>query len=170
VISRGKFIANGAALAVAFSVYETRKRTTSELVILAQNIDEGSFNGWLAANGVSYDQIAAMWQTESAGNPRATNFTAGDGRQGGSWGIGQVTALTATDYRLPRIFAPIMLYPKIGARLSMSHIRAVIIGLRRAGFSGSHSEWVHAYNVGLTGFINGRRNVAHYQRFLTHLT
>ena len=137
--------------------------------MLASDIDASRFNGWFRSNNVSYKSIAAMWLTESAGNPRATNLTGGDGRQGGAWGLGQVTALTATDYGILMPLAPLMLLPAIGARVSMEHVQFTVRGLRRQGLAGDAPQWVQAYNVGLTGFINGRRNQAHLTRFLTHL-
>lgn len=154
----------------AFSLYETRKRSKSELINLAAEIDRDNFNNWFSTNGVIHESIAAMWLTESAGNPRATNFDGGDGAQGGAWGLGQVTAKTATDYGIFMPLAPIMLYPKIGGRVSMEHVRFTVQGLRASGLSATAFEWVQAYNVGLTGFVNGRRNDAHYRRFLSNLT
>ena len=169
MVNRGVIIANGAALGVAAAAYEMRKRSRDELIALAEDIDAKSFNNWLWFNGVRYTEIAAMWLTESSGNPRATNMTGGDGAQGGSWGLGQVTARTATDYGLAQPLAPLMLFPRIGAKISIAHVRAVVRGLRANGLQGGSTQWVQAYNVGLTGFLNGRRNVAHHQRFLTHL-
>ena len=110
-----------------------------------------------------------MWLTESSGNPRATNFMGGDGAQGGSWGLGQVTARTASDYGILRPLAFTMLHPRIGGRVSMQHVDATIAGLRRAGRAGSVSEWLQAYNVGVTGYLNGARNSAHLSRFNTNL-
>lgn len=169
IVTKAKIISTGISLTAAYSLYATRTKTEAELINLAASLDAKKFGGWFSQNGVSNAAIAAMWLTESAGDPRATNFTGGDGAQGGSWGLGQVTALTATDYGLPRALAPLMLYPNIGGKVSMSHVKAVVTGLRRAGLAGDHVEWVQAYNVGLTGFINGRRNVAHYNRFILNL-
>ena len=169
MVSRNIIIASAAPLAIGAVAYDTRKRTRAELVELAEDIDAKAFNNWLWFNGVRYSDIAAMWLTESLGNPRATNLTGGDGEQGGSWGLGQVTALTATDYGLLMPLAPLMLFPRIGARISIAHVQAVVRGLRNAGRAGGPEEWVQAYNVGLSAFLNGRSNLAHYQRFQTHL-
>lgn len=169
VVSKVLVLAKAAALGTAYTAFDTRKRDTAELITLASDLDDKKFNNWFWQNNVSYLEIAAMWQTESAGCPRATNLTGGDGAQGGSWGIGQVTALTATDYGILMPLAPLMLYPRIGGRVSMSHIQAVVKGLRASGRAGNSIEWVQAYNVGLTGFIDGRTNSAHYQRFISHL-
>jgi len=70
VANRNLIIAKTALGAgAAFSLYETRKR----------EIDRDNFNNWFSTNGVIHESIAAMWLTESAGNPRATNFDGGDG-------------------------------------------------------------------------------------------
>ena len=170
MVSRKNILIKGAAIAAGLSVYETRKRSNDQLIDLAANLDEGRFGGWFARNGVRYRDIAAMWLTESLGDPRAVNLTGEDGAQGGAWGLGQVTARTATDYGILAPLAPLMLYPRIGGRISMAHVQFVVQGLRNNGRAGDHIEWVQAYNVGLSGFLSGRTNLAHYQRFLTHLT
>ena len=164
-----KLIGGAAGIGAGIIAYKTRPLSEAQLVNLATRIDDDAFNGGLAERGVTPREIAAMWLTESAGDPRATNFMSGDGRRGGAWGLGQVTALTATDYNIPMMLAPIMLLPSIGGRISMEHVAAVIDGLRRAGLSGSAQEWVQAYNVGTTGYVNGARNLIHKGRFLRNL-
>lgn len=151
------------------ALYETRARTAMELTDLAADIDRASFGGRFTQTGATYQQIAAMWLTESSGNPRATNFMGGDGAQGGSWGLGQVTARTAGDYGIIAPLAPLMLLPRIGGRVSMQHVEFTIGALRRAGRAGSASEWIQAYNVGVTGYLNNARNTAHLNRFNTNL-
>lgn len=163
---RKLIIAKGGALAIGAGAYATRRLDLMQLIDLAADQDKSYFNNWFALNDVPHRALAAMWITESSGNPRATKFTGGDGAQGGAWGLGQVTALTATDYGVIMPLAPIMLLPLIGSRVSMKHVQFNIRGLKNAGFSGSPEQWVQSYNVGLAGFIRGDRNEPHLQRFL----
>lgn len=163
-----KFIvAKSGAVLIAAGAYATRRLDLAQLIDLAADQDKANFSSWFSQNQVPYRALAAMWLTESAGNPRATNLTGTDGLQGGSWGLGQVTALTATDYGIARAFAPLMLLPAIGAKVSMQHVQFNIRGLQNAGLNGSPEEWVQSYNVGLAGYLQGRRNEVHLTRFLT---
>jgi len=156
-----------AAIVVGVGAYVTREIDRAGLVKLARELDAENFGSWFRFNGVPYEQIAALWEIESAGNPRAVNFTGGDGAQGGSWGLGQVTARTSTDYGV--IFPPLMLYPRYGARISMRHIQSTINRLGQSGVAGSAQSWVQAYNVGVAGFVSGRRNAPYFTRFLQTL-
>ena len=130
------------------------KLTTAQARELASRLDAGHFGGWFTQRNL-INLIVAIWRVESGLKPGAINRK---DPQGGAWGIGQVLAGVAiADYGL---FSPTQLLDaETGARVSMAHIKSTYerleVGLKRQP---TRSEWIQAYNVGVAGYLAGRRS------------
>jgi len=128
------------------------KLTAKEARALISELDAAYFGNWFESNGVA-DDIVAVWKVESRLKPRAINAK---DPMGGAWGIGQVLAEVARiDYGIASPYQ--LLDVETGARVSMAHIKSTIERLKAAGVTPTKSAWVQAYNVGVAGYVSGRR-------------
>ena len=130
--------------------------TASDARILISDIDNSYFGGWFAANVDSSD-IIGIWKTESGLRPAEIND---QDPFGGAWGIGQVLADVARiDYGISP--PALLLEVETGARVSMQHIQSTIQRLIASGVNPTFSAWAQAYNVGVAGYVSGRRNLGY---------
>ena len=137
----------------------SERLTKTELKALIAQIDGFEFAGYFASgSGPSREDVYAIMNAESARRPDAINK---NDPFGGAWGLGQVLAdIARIDYGVANPYD--LLNPYKGASVSMRHMewtyRALSNGLGRA--SGA-SEFIQAYNVGVSGYLSGRRNLGY---------
>lgn len=145
----GSFIQN-----ISVPVLQGSKRLTGgQALNLINYIDQRDFGGWFARNGLIM-HVRAIWRHESGLNPAAQNM---NDPRGGAHGIGQVILQDAKiDYGVPS--AQSLYDPVYGGAISMRHIKSTIDRLARGlGRAPKVSEWVQAYNAGVSGYLRGVR-------------
>lgn len=132
------------------------KLTDADARALIADLDASVFGGWFARNVPTTD-IVGVWRHESGLKPAAENKS---DPMGGAFGLGQVLADVARiDYG---VTPPQKLFnAETGARVSMAHIKSTIERLQGQGVSPVFSAWAQAYNVGVAGYVKGRRNPAY---------
>lgn len=110
---------------------------------------QGLINQYAAAQGIPPAMVAAIMQQESGGNPNAENLTGGDAARGGSYGLMQVSLLTAQGYG----------YTGDGQGLldpdtNLEYATAYLGDLYRQ-YGGDVNDTVAAYNAGSPRHVNG---------------
>lgn len=108
------------------------------------NVEMGLWFGW---NGYGWRDVVAMWQIESALNPRAV------GDDGTSFGIGQVQRPTANDIGVTGD----LLDPYHGGKASMLYLKELkrLIQSKNGGRSVTFGQLVMAYNGGIGNYWRG---------------
>lgn len=135
------------------AVRASKRLTGAQAASLIAYLDRRDFGGWFERNGLT-GYVRAIWRVESGLNPSAKNMS--DPR-GGAHGIGQVIIGDAMqDYGVPS--ADSLYDPIYGGAISMRHIQSTIERLGRGlGRAPKPSEWVQAYNAGVSGYLRGVR-------------
>lgn len=163
IVANGETYSSGTGYGYGLDVvrpandYEgTAQLSRSQALSLARSVDDAALGGWASQN-LGLSRVVAIWRVESALKPSAINR---NDPMGGAWGIGQVLAGVASkDYG---VSAPDLLRPEIGARVSLQHMKSTYQRLASGlGREPTFTEWAQAYNVGVAGYLSGRRNTTY---------
>lgn len=110
---------------------------------------QGLINQYAGAQGIPPAMVAAIMQEESGGDPNAENLSGGDAARGGSYGLMQVSLLTAQGYGYTGDASGLL-----DPDTNLEYATAYLGDLFRE-YGGDVNDTIAAYNAGSPRHVNG---------------